>query len=88
MQSEQSPTPCVISVCTLVVTLHLPMDSLSLVTTPWVACADVCSTHWDVGILAWLWRRFTTDLPAGVTEMNQRLVEEAEAGDLPLGSQV
>ncbi|DBB12672.1 hypothetical protein WJX82_009176 [Trebouxia sp. C0006] len=30
---------------------------------------------------------FTTDLPAGVTEMNQRLVEEAEAGDLPLGSQ-
>ena len=32
--------------------------------------------------------RFTTDLPAGVCEMNQRLVEEAEAGDLPTGSQV
>ncbi|DBA91767.1 TPA: hypothetical protein ACH3X1_003357 [Trebouxia sp. C0004] len=31
---------------------------------------------------------FTTELPAGVSEMNQRLVEEAEAGDLPLGSQV
>ncbi len=42
----------------------------------------------SVGILAWLRRRFTTDLPAGVSEMNQRLVEEAEAGDLPLGSQV
>ncbi len=40
------------------------------------------------GILAWLRRRFTTDLPAGVSEMNQKLVEEAEAGDLPLGSQV
>ena len=42
----------------------------------------------NVGILGWLLRRFTTDLPAGVSEMNQRLVEEAEAGDLPLGSQV
>ncbi len=41
-----------------------------------------------VGILAWLRRRFTTDLPAGVSEMNQRLVEEAEAGELPLDSQV
>ena len=32
--------------------------------------------------------RFTADLPAGVSEMNERLVQEAEAGELPLGSQV
>jgi len=51
-------------------------------------CVYVCAAHWNVGIFAWLWRRFTTDLPAGVSEMNQRLVEEAEAGDLPFGSQV
>lgn len=32
--------------------------------------------------------RFKTDLPDGVSEMNERLVAEAEAGDYPPGVQV
>ncbi len=53
-----------------------------------VDCVTVAQSRATTDNTNLCWLRFTTDLPAGVSEMNERLVEEAQAGDLPIGSQV